>query len=314
MSKLRKWWKTGAAVAATVIALQLAVSFLARTQRMHVYLVAHLERAFGRPVQVQTFGARIFPNPQLFANGVTVGEDPAFGYEYFLRAEHLSAGLRWTGLLRGHFEFGTLSFSRPSLILVRNYQGQWNLERWLPPAKTASTQNSAIYGPPSPAPPVNHLQRILFDEGRINFKIQRDKLPFAFTGVFGSFEQVSPGRWQLQLEAQPWRSGVLLQSTGTIRVRGDLAGTSARLQPAQITVHWSEGSLADVFRLLHGQDYGVRGLFTLDGTAKSDGVAHDASGDWTYSVQAHARQIHRWDLTERADNPALNVSLNGHWN
>jgi len=314
MSKLRKWWKTGAAVAATVIALQLAVSFLARTQRMHVYLVAHLERAFGRPVQVQTFGARIFPNPQLFANGVTVGEDPAFGYEYFLRAEHLSAGLRWTGLLRGHFEFGTLSFSRPSLILVRNYQGQWNLERWLPPAKTASTQNSAIYGPPSPAPPVNHLQRILFDEGRINFKIQRDKLPFAFTGVSGSFEQVSPGRWQLQLEAQPWRSGVLLQSTGTIRVRGDLAGTSARLQPAQITVHWSEGSLADVFRLLHGQDYGVRGLFTLDGTAKSDGVAHDASGDWTYSVQAHARQIHRWDLTERADNPALNVSLNGHWN
>src|SRR5205823_2895642 len=144
---------------------------------------------------------------QLLANGVTVGEDPAFGYEYFLRAEHLSAGLRWTGLLRGHFEFGTLSFSRPSLILVRNYQGQWNLERWLPPAKTASTQNSAIYGPPSPAPPVNHLQRILFDEGRINFKIQRDKLPFAFTGVFGSFEQVSPGRWQLQLEAQPWRRG-----------------------------------------------------------------------------------------------------------
>lgn len=314
MSKLRKWWKTGAVVAAAVIALQLAVSFLARTHRMHVYLIAHLERAFGRPVQVETFDARIFPSPQLSADGVTVGEDPAFGYEYFLRAEHLSAGLRWTGLLRGHFEFGTLSFGRPSLILVRNYQGQWNLERWLPSAKTASAQNAVIYGPASPAPPVNHLQRIEFDEGRINFKIQEDKLPFAFTGVSGGFEQVSPGRWQLQLEAQPWRSGVLLQSTGTIRVRGDLAGTSARLQPAQIALHWSEGSLADVFRLLHGQDYGVRGLFTLDATAKSDGVAKDSPGDWTYSVQAHARQIHRWDLVERGDNPALNVNVNGHWN
>ena len=314
MSKLRKWWKTVAAAVAAVIALQVAVSFLVRTNRMHVYLIAHLERAFGRPVQVESFGARIFPNPQLSADGVTVAEDPAFGYEYFLRAEHLSAGLRWTGLLRGHFEFGTLSFSRPSLILVRNYQGQWNVERWLPPAKTVSTQAAAIYGPPSPAPPVNHLQRIVFDEGRINFKIQQDKLPFAFTGASGSFEQVSPGRWQLQLEAQPWRSGVLLQSTGTIRVRGDLAGTSARLQPAQITLHWSEGSLADVFRLLHGQDYGVRGLFTLDATAKSDGVAYDGPSDWTYSVQAHARQIHRWDLTERADNPALNVNVHGHWN
>src|SRR5213078_1357008 len=234
--------------------------------------------------------------------------------EYFLRAEHLSAGLRWRGLLGGHFEFGTMSLNQPSLILVRNSEGRWNLERWLPPAKANPAQSGRVYGPPSPVAPVNRLEKIEFDEGRINFKTGDDKLPFAFTGVSGSFEQVSPGRWQLQLEAQPWRSGVLLQSTGTIRVRGDLAGTSARLQPAQITVHWSEGSLADVFRLLHGQDYGVRGLFTLDGTAKSDGVAHDVSGDWTYSVQAHARQIHRWDLTERADNPALNVSLNGHWN
>ena len=314
MSKLRKWWKTGAAIAAVVIVLQLAVSFLARTHRMHVYLTAHLERAFGRPVQVESFDARIFPNPQLSADGVTVGEDPAFGYEYFLRAEHLSAGLRWTGLLRGHFEFGTLSFSRPSLVLVRNYQGQWNLERWLPPAKGASAQAAAIYGPASPAPPVNHLQRIEFDEGRINFKIQEDKLPFAFTGVSGSFDQVSSGRWQLQLEAQPWRSGVPLQSAGTIRVRGDLAGTSVRLQPAQITLHWGEASLADVFRLVHGQDYGVRGLFMLDATAKSDGVGHEGSGDWTYSVQARTRQIHRWDLVERADNPALNVNINGHWN
>src|SRR5262252_7546186 len=154
MSNLRKWWKTGAAVAAAVIALQLAVSFLARTHRMHVYLIAHLERAFGRPVQVESFGARIFPNPQISADGVTVGEDPAFGYEYFLRAEHLSAGLRWTDLLGGHFEFGTLSFSRPSLILVRNFEGRWNLERWLPRAKNPSSQGPSIYGPPSPVPPV----------------------------------------------------------------------------------------------------------------------------------------------------------------
>ena len=314
MSNLRKWWKTGAAVATAVIALQLAVSFLVRTHRMHAYLVAHLERAFGRPVQVESFGARIFPNPQFSADGVTVGEDPAFGYEYFLRAETLSAGLRWTGLFRGHFEFGTLSFSRPSLILVRNAQDQWNLERWLPPTKTVSSQNAATYGPPSPALPINHLQRIVFDDGRINFKIRDDKLPFAFTGVSGSFEQVSSGRWQLQLEAQPWRSGVLLQSTGTVRVRGDLAGTSARLQPAQVTLHWSEGSLADVFRLVHGQDYGARGFFTLEATAKSDGVAQDDPGDWTYSIVGHARQIHRWDLTERPDNPALNMNVNGHWN
>ena len=161
---------------------------------------------------------------------------------------------------------------------------------------------------------MNHLQRIEFDEGRINFKNQEEKLPFAFTRVSGSVEQVSPGRWRLELEAQPWRSGVLLQSTGTLRVLGDLAGTSARLQPAQITLHWSEASLADAFRLLHGQDYGVRGLFTLDATAKSAAASDDGPGDWTYAVQARAGRIHRWDLTERADNPALNVDVSGRWN
>ncbi len=314
MSALRKWWKLAVTVTLAVVALQTGASLLVRTHRAHAYLVAHLKRSFGRPVEVGSFGVRLLPILQLNADGVTVGEDPFFGHEYFLRAEHLSASVRWSGLLRGHFEFGTLSFSKPSLILVRNYQGRWNLEQWLPPAKASSPGDMQIYGPPAPAPPVNRLERIEFDEGRINFKNQDDKLAFAFTGVSGSVEQVSSGRWQLQLEAQPWRSGVPLQSAGTIRVRGDLAGTSTRLQPAQITLRWSEASLADMFRLFRGQDYGVRGLFALDATAKSTAAKGDGPGDWTYAIHGRAARMHRWDLTERPDNPALNVNINGRWN
>jgi len=314
MSKLRKWWKAALTITLALVVLQIGVSVLARTHRAHTFLVMHLERSFGRPVEVGSFGVRLLPVLQLYADQVTVGEDPSFGYEYFLRAEYLSASVRWSGLLRGHFEFGTLSFSKPSLILVRNFQGRWNLERWLPPAKTSLAVSSSIYGPPAPAPPVNRLERIEFDEGRVNFKNQDDKLPFAFTGVSGSVEQVSPGRWQLQLKAQPWRSGVPLQSAGTIRVRGDLAGTSARLQPAHIELHWSEASLADLFRLVRGQDYGVRGLFALDATAKSATTGDDGSGDWSYSIRGRVARIHQWDLTERPDNPALNVNVAGRWN
>jgi len=311
---LRKWWKRALALVASLVALQVAVSLLARTHRVHGYLVAHLERAFGRPVEVESFDVRILPILRLDANGVTVGEDQAFGYEYFLRAEHLSAGLRWIGLLRGHFEFGTMSLSKPSLVLVRNAEGRWNLERWLPPAKLSPGQMARGYGPPSPVAPVNRLQRIEIEDGRINFKVEDDKQPFAFTNVSGSVEQVSAGRWRLQLEAQPWRSGVSLQSAGMLRVRGDLAGTSTRLQPAEINLQWSQASLADVFRLFRGQDYGVRGLFALDATAKSGNAKDDQPGDWTFSVQGRATQIHRWDLTERQDNPRVNLSLKGRWN
>lgn len=314
MKMLRKWWKPALALVILLIALQAGVSLLARTHRVHAYLVGRLERAFGRPVEVGSFDVRLLPSLQLNAERVTVGEDPAFGYEYFLRAEHLSAGLRWMGLLRGHFEFGTMSLSKPSLVLVRNAEGRWNLERWLPPARVSSGQTTRGYGPPSPVAPVNRLQRIEIDDGRINFMVEQDKQPFAFTNVSGSVEQVSPGRWHLQLEAQPWRSGVSLQSAGTLKVRGDLAGTSTRLQPAEINLQWSQASLADVFRLFRGQDYGARGLFALDATAKSGNAKDDQPGDWTFSAQSRAVQIHRWDLTERADNPRVHVSLKGRWN
>ncbi|HUC54822.1 MAG TPA: AsmA family protein [Candidatus Cybelea sp.] len=314
MIKLQKWKRPALAILLSVIALQVAVSLLARTPRVHSYLVAHLERAFGRQVEVASFDARILPSLQIDANRVTVGEDISFGHEYFLRAERLSAGLRWMGLLRGHFEFGTISLNKPSLILVRNSEGRWNLERWLPPPRADVLQSQRHFGPPSPVAPVNRLQKIDFDEGRINFKTGDDKLPFAFTSVSGNVEQVSPGRWQLQLEAQPWRSGVSLQSAGTIKVIGDVAGTSTRLQPAKVTLHWSEASLADILRLFRGQDYGVRGVFALDANVKNGSSNEDAPGDWRFSVQGRAGQIHRWDLAERAENPRLNVNISGRWN
>ncbi|MGB7284306.1 MAG: AsmA family protein [Candidatus Acidiferrum sp.] len=315
----RRWWKLALTIVAFLVVVQIGASLLVRTRRVRAYLTAQLERAFGRQVEVGHYSVQLLPAPELDAEQVTVGEDPAFGNEYFLRADTLSAGLRWTGLLLGRFELGTLSLSRPSLILVRNSRGKWNLEQWLPPAKAAAQAATRVYGPPSAIAPVNRLLKIDFDEGRVNFKNGDEKLPFALTEVSGSVDQVSPGRWRLRLEAQPWRSGVVLQSAGTLLVRGDLAGTSARLQPAQITVHWEEASLADLFRLLHGSDYGVRGVFALDGSLESgvaagDGSAEPLPGEWSFSVEARAAQIHRWDLIERSDNPRLRMSVKGRWN
>jgi hypothetical protein len=258
----------------------------------------------------------ILPFPRVDVEGVSINENPSFGHEYFLRADRMTANVRWLGLLRGHFDFGTISLSRPSLILVRNEQGRWNLEGWLPPAPSKSAATAISYGPQSPADSGNHLQKIEFDEGRINFKTGDEKRPFAFTNVSGSVEQMGPGRWQLRLEAQPWRSGVPLQSTGTLQVRGEVAGTSARLQPAEILVHWDKVSIADLFRMITGNDYGVRGAFALDGNAsvgKSEPGERVPPGAWKFSLHASAAKIHRWDLTERGDNPGVSLNLKGLW-
>jgi uncharacterized protein involved in outer membrane biogenesis len=313
MSRILKYGRPAAVAAVLLVVAQVSVSLLARTQSVHGYLIAHLERAFGRPVEVRRFSVEILPIPEVDATGVTIGEDPAFGHEYFLRAENMAASLRWKGLLRGHFEFGTMSLTRPSLILVRNAQGRWNLEDWLPPAKT---KPGAFYGPQQPAESTHHLQRIEFDEGRVNFKEGEEKRPFAFTSVSGSVEQVSPGRWEVQAEARTWRSGVTLQSTGILQVRGDVAGTSARLQPARIQLHWGRASIADLFRLATGNDPGLRGEFAVDANASvgQEKPGDAAAGQWQFELRASATQIHRWDLTERSDNPRINMILKGKWN
>ena len=299
--------------------MQVGVSLVVRTARARAFLTRQLKSSFGRAVEVRVYSATLFPSPQLDAYGITVGEDPAFGNEYFLRADRLSAGLRWLGLLRGRFELGTLKLERPSLILVRNSDGRWNLERWLPAALTSPLTGTATTRAGARATPAYNLQKLDISDGRANFKLGDDKTSVAFIQVEGSVEQTAPGRWRLDLTAQPWRSGVPLQLAGTVKIRGDIAGTSARLQPARFEVSWENSSLADVFRLIGGQDFGIRGIFAAGAAAESGGaVATGAKnampGDWIFSVNARASEIHRWDLTERSDNPRVGVHASGRWN
>jgi len=316
MLRLGTYGKWLTALVIVVLLAQIGLPFLFRSSRMHAYLLRHLERSFGRPVQAQNFSMQLLPLPRVDVDGVSIEENPSFGHEYFLRADRLTASVRWLGLLRGHFDFGTISLSRPSLILVRNEEGRWNLEGWLPPAAQRSAATGVAYGPQPPAQAANHLQKIEFDEGRINFKTGDEKRPFAFTEVSGSVEQMAPGRWQLRLEAVPWRSGVALQSTGTLQVRGEVAGTSSRLQPAEIQMHWGKVSIADLFRMITGNDSGVRGELALDGNASvgKPGSGEAANpGTWKFVLHARAARIHRWDLTERSDNPSVSLNLKGVW-
>jgi len=316
LGKIRKHWKWATGLVVLAFVLQFGVNQILSAHRVRAAMISRLERTFGRRVEVRAFAVSLVPLPSLDADAISVGEDPAFGNEYFLRADHLSARLRLLGLLRGHLEFGTLSLDRPSLILVKNAEGRWNLERWLPPANLETTGSSKPLSAKSSDVAASRLTTIQVNDGRVDFKLGDDKKPFAFTAVKGSVEQTAYGRWQINLEAQPWRSGVQLQSTGTIQVQGEVAGTSVRLRPARLEIRWTRASLADFVRLARGQDEGVRGLFDLDAMAESGtkNTRPDAPpGEWSFSFNARASEIHRWDITQRADNPKVSLHGKGRW-
>src|SRR5579864_817036 len=185
-------------------------------------LLARLSASFGRPVQVGYFDFSLLNGIELEAHGVTVGEDPRFGAEYFLRADQLTASPRWARLLRGRFELGTVSIANASLNLVRAGDEHWNIESWLPAPQGAASGGAAQS--PQPAVRVAH---IAIDTGRINFKRGVEKLPFALVGVSGRLDRDDSGRWSIDLEAIPARASVVLQEVGTLRLRGTVAGTAA---------------------------------------------------------------------------------------
>src|ERR1700685_1006825 len=82
--------------------LDSALSFVFEHTRLRDVVTSRLEAAFGRPVPAAAYSFSLWEGPVLEASSVTVGEDPRFGYEYFLRADSLQARFRWLPLLRGH--------------------------------------------------------------------------------------------------------------------------------------------------------------------------------------------------------------------
>ncbi|HEY4709058.1 MAG TPA: AsmA family protein [Candidatus Acidoferrales bacterium] len=284
-----------------------AVSVTMQHTGLRRVLTARIAAAFGRPVDVGSYHFSLWNGPTLEANSVIVGEDPRFGNEYFLRAESMTVRLRWASLLRGHIELGTLSLTRPSLNLVRNAAGDWNLGEWLPQPSGSPTFRVPV-GPSLPTSPVR-FRRIDVDGGRINFKNGDEKLPLAFVGVKGTVETDRPGRWTMNLDATPWRAAVVVQQAGTIHISGDLGGTSSRLRPAALDISWTDASISDVLRLAGGNDVGIRGALALAVSART----REQDDGWAIRGRAELRQVHRWDLALRSDTPSLNLIAQTNW-
>jgi len=300
----KRWPKRALILLLAVWAVDFASPLVIAHSPLKRWLTWHLEAAFGRPVEVGSYSLSLWGGPAVEAHEVTVAEDIRFGHEYFLRTESLTVRLRLRSLLAGRLEPGALSLSRPTLNLVRNAAGDWNLAEWLPKPATGS----ATAGREAPASsaaaivqPMVRFWRIEVDGGRINFKRGDEKLPYAFANVAGYVESQGAGRWQIDLDAAPARAAVILQQPGLLHLSGEMGGTSSRLRPATLAMTWQGASVSDVLRIAEGYDYGVRGNLAVTANARTEGSA------WLIETRADVDQAHRWDLASRADNPAASL-------
>ena len=132
----RGLWLSGLAI--------ILVMFLFRpgAARLKNRLASSLAQGLQRQVEIGSVHVHLLPRPGFDLENFVVHDDPAFSAEPMLRADEVSASLRVLALLRARLEVSRLSLTEPSLNLVRNEQGRWNISTILEHA--AATPASAM--------------------------------------------------------------------------------------------------------------------------------------------------------------------------
>jgi hypothetical protein len=274
-----RFWRSKRGILALSVIVLLAL-FLVRpgANRLRARIVNSISLALGRQVDVAAVNLRLLPRPGFELENFVIHDDPAFSAEPMLRAQEVTASLRIISLLRGRLEISRLNLTEPSLNLVRNKEGHWNLENLIErTAKIAVAPTSKAKTERRPGFPY-----IEADRGRINFKFGAEKKPYALTEADFSLWQDSENAWGMRLKAQPVRTDFNLSDTGTVNVAGSWQrAASLRDTPVQFSLQWDRAQLGQVTKLTYGNDKGWRGgLYvsaTLTGTPANLAIVTAAS-------------------------------------
>jgi len=271
-------------------AFLLLALFLLRpgASRLKSRIISSLSAGVGRSVDLSSAHIRLLPRPGFDLDNLVVYDDPTFGAEPMLRASQVTADLRLTSLLRGRLEIARLDLTEPSLNLVHDPRGQWNLAALLertahtPTAPTAKAKLEPRAGFPY----------IEATAARINFKNGQEKTPYALTNADFSLWQESENAWGVRLKAQPVRTDLNLSDTGLLEVSGTWQ-RAATLDdtPLEFRVEWSRAQLGQVTKFFTRSDQGWRGAILIDA------VLTGSPGQLKITSTASVNDFRRYDIS-----------------
>ncbi|MGA2357761.1 MAG: AsmA family protein [Terriglobales bacterium] len=290
-----------AAVAALVLIL-----FLFRPGVYHLRnrIAGSIGSALGRRVALDSVRLRLLPRPGFDLEGLVIYDDPAFSAEPMIRAQEVSAAIRFRSLLRGRLEIATLSANEPSINLVRNNQGRWNLASLL-------ERNAQIPAAPTGKPASERRPAFPYLEAghaRINFKIGQTKKSYALMDADVALWQDSENSWSARIKAEPVRTDFNLTDTGLFQIDATWQrAQSLRSTPLQITVQWQKGQLGQITKLLSGKDRGWRGGVSF--TAKVSGTPEALRIESKTAIEG----FHRYDIVG-SENVRLATGCSGQYN
>jgi len=266
--KKKRWFVLPLLVLLALLLVPLTVNLTFFQQAVAGALTAQL----GRTVEFSRLQVRLLPKPGLRAYGVKISELVSFGAEPFVHAEELYCQFKLASLVWGRLECAQVDLSRPSINLVRNAQGEWNLGYFLRQQRPAFPVLSA-------------------DSARINFKTGAEKKVYALADARFRL-QPRPGLWQVQLEAQPFRSDRWLTETGRVNLAGTIDLPTQPSDELRLQLSWElkRGALAHWLYFFTGRDTPGRAQVAFSGQVV--GTVREAHLKGWLAVE----DLHRWDL------------------
>jgi AsmA protein len=243
------------------IVLMAVLPPLLNVSRFKRRIVTSISTSIGRPVHLDNVSLVLLPFPGFKLENFVVAEDPAFGSEPVIHANSVLATLRVSSLWRRRVEFSKISLEEPSINLVHNANGLWNVQSILLQAAHIPAAPT-VQAKPSADPRFPYIEAT---GARVNIKSGLEKLPFSLTEADFALWLPSPQQWRIRLVAKPTRTDTNASDTGTISLEGSL-GHAERFEdiPLELSAEWKNAPLGEASRVLTGRDAGLRGDLRLN--------------------------------------------------
>lgn len=300
----RLLWST--AIVACVLLLLLTPPLL-NVNRLRLRIASGMSATLGRPVHMDKVSVHLVPVPGFTLENLVVSEDPAFGDEPVIRAMKVELTLRLSSLWRRHVEISSIRFevddhgSAPSLNLVRNARGEWNVQSLLMHAAQVDTEPTA-QATAGPAPRFPYIEAT---GGRVNLKLGAEKQPFSLTEADFALWLPTPENWHVRLEGKPTRTDTNASNTGTVSLEGQLQRAAKMADvPVDLRGTWHDAPLGQASKLIAGEDAGWRGTLMVDATLIGPLSAAKLN------TQLHLLDLRRADFVP-AQLLTVNVECNG---
>jgi len=260
----RRRWLVWACVVAAVMLLLLTPPLL-NVNRLKRRVATSISASLGRPVQLDGVTMHLLPVPGFTLQNLVVSEDPAFGSEPIIRANVVDVTLRPSSLWRRHVEFSSMTFESPSLNLVRNAGGEWNVQSLLMHAASVTTAPTAQ----QKAGPEPRFPYIEATGARVNVKLGQEKTPFSLTDADFGLWLTSPNEWRVRAKGTPNRTDTNISDPGVVKLEGSLqrAATMAEV-PVDLTASWTGAPMGEASKLVSGRDAGWRGNLSVEATLR----------------------------------------------